>query len=182
MSAADAHRITLGRISGVYGIKGWVKVFSYSRPLENILEYPLWILGTPGFETRLLDGRAQAGGVVAHLTDARGRAITDRDEAAKLIGLDIAVPRSALPKARPGEIYWMDLIGMAVQTIEGAALGVVAEVTSNGAQDVLVVSDAAVKDADGKAVERLIPFVRGPVIETVDQDKRLITAHWQPEW
>lgn len=176
---ADAHRVTLGRISGAYGIKGWVKVFSFSRPLEGILQYPVWTLGTPGFEAKLLDGRAHAGGVVAQLTNAAGQVIDDRNQAEALIGLEISVARKALPKLGKGEVYWLDLIGMAVESSEGASLGVVTEVTSNGAQDVLVVED---KDAGGNAVERMIPYVKGPVIASVDTEARRITAHWQPEW
>jgi 16S rRNA processing protein RimM len=68
---------------------------------------------------------------------------------------------------------------MVVVDPAAVALGEVTEVTSNGAQDVLVVAGV---DASGNAVERLIPFIRGPIIESVSLEERKIVAHWQQDW
>lgn len=179
-------RVTLGRIAGVYGIKGWVKLVSSTRPLEAILRYPRWWISRPGslngYEARLLEGRIHGAGLVAQISNPDGSAVEDRDSAARLVGLEIAVPRSALPPAGPNEVYLMDLVGMSVRSVEGAGLGAVESVTSNGAQDVLVLRDAAALDETGAPLRRLIPFVRGPIIESVSLDRNEIVAHWQPDW
>jgi 16S rRNA processing protein RimM len=175
-------QVVLGRIAGAYGIKGWVKVVSFTRPEDSILDYDDWIVGSPGYVAELVEGKTHGSGLIAQITDAKGQVIEDRTAAERLVGLEIAVPRSALPATEGDEVYWFDLIGMAVRSSEGQPLGVVEALTDNGAQDVLVVRDVAAKDEQGQPLQRLIPFVRGPIIESVSLAERLIVAHWQPEW
>lgn len=179
-------RVTLGRIAGVYGIKGWVKLVSSTRPPEAILRYPLWWISRPGsqdaYEAKKLEGRIHGAGLVAQISNPDGSPVEDRDTAAKLVGMEIAVPRSALPPTAPNEVYLMDLVGMAVKSIDGVGLGTVESVTSNGAQDVLVLRDPVQVDETGAPLRRLIPFVRGPIIESVSLDANEIVAHWQPDW
>lgn len=181
-AAPPPDRVVLGRIAGAYGIKGWVKVVSFTRPQDSILDYDAWFVGTPGYEAELLEGKPHGTGLVAQITDAKGQVIEDRTAAERLSGAEIAVPRSALPAAEGDEVYWFDLVGMAVKSNQGETLGIVEALTDNGAQDVLVVRDAAARDEQGQPLQRLIPFVRGPIIESVDLAERLIVAHWQPEW
>lgn len=175
-------RITLGRIAGVFGVKGWVKLLSFTEPVEAILDYREWWLGESTTPVKLLQGRLHGTGLVAQIANAEGQLVEDRDAATRWVGSVITVPRSALPKARKNEVYLVDLVGMAVKSSSGVALGVVELVTSNGAQDVLVLRDAAVKDEAGEPVQRLIPFVRGPIIESVSLKSNEIVAHWQPDW
>lgn len=171
----SARRVTLGRVAGVYGVKGWLKVVSYTRPAANILNYPRWwIAKGEGFEASLVEGRIHGRGLVAQISGRDGEAISDRDIAEALVGAEIQVLRSELPPPGKGQYYWADLIGMRVQSEQGDELGAVDDVISNGAQDVLVVKD-------GK-VERMIPFVQGPIIKSVDQDTSLIVADWLPEY
>jgi 16S rRNA processing protein RimM len=108
------------------------------------------------------------------ITDSSGQPIDDRDRAAALIGAEIQVEREALPKLAPGEFYWIDLIGAKVESVDGAALGIVSDVTSNGAQDVLVLKDGE--------VERLIPFVMQHIVREVDVDGGRIVCDWQADW
>lgn len=170
-----SRRLTLGRVAGVYGVKGWVKLHSFTRPIDNLLDYaPWWIAKGEGFESKLIEGKLHAGGLIASIGGPDGQAITDRDLAASLIGAEIQVDRSQLPDPDDGEFYWFDLVGLAVRNLEGAALGTVAEVTSNGAQDVLVIRDGE--------VERLIPFVQGPIIHSVSLQDAVIVADWQPDY
>src|SRR5690349_24998872 len=132
-------RVTLGRIAGVFGVQGWVRVRSYSDPQGNLLRYKRWFLkGAEEREVRVLQGRDQTGGMVVQLADPQGRPIDDRDVAAKLVGSEIEVPRSELPKLKRGEFYWVDFVGCEVSNVEGAVLGKVESVTDNGAQAVLV--------------------------------------------
>ncbi len=175
---ASAERVVLGYVSGVYGIKGWVKIVSFTRPLENILDYPRWWLklrdGEEALSANIVEGRAQAGGIVALLAMADGNTALDRNAAAALIGRQIAVDRSELPKLRRGQYYWSDLIGLAVESKEGVALGRVVSLIDNGAQDVLVI-------ADGE-IERMIPFVHEAIIQEVDLAAKKIVADWQPDY
>ncbi len=160
--------MTLGRISGLFGVKGWVKIFSHTRPREAILDYPRWFLLRDGaWQTATLrDGKRQGKAVVAWLDG-----VDDRDAAAALIGCDIAVSRDDLPEVDEGTYYWADLEGLEVVHRDGTLLGKVAYVMETGANDVLV--------TEGEK-ERLIPFIADKVILDVDFDKRVITVDW--EW
>lgn len=170
-----SRRLTLGRVAGVYGIKGWLKLQSYTRPIDNLLDYqPWWIDKGEGFEASLVDGKVHGSGLIASLSGPDGAPITDRDAAAQLIGAAIQVDRSVLPEPEEGEYYWFDLVGLEVRNVEGAMLGKVTDVTSNGAQDVLVMRD--------DDTERLIPFVQGPLIKSVNLDQGLIVVDWQPDF
>lgn len=170
-------RVTLGRISGVYGIRGWVRIASQTRPADRILKYRRWWIQTPAgsYESAVVSGHLHGASVVAQLADAAGAPISDRDQAARLVGAEVAVERQALPKLPKGEYYWVDLIGLGVENQQQVALGVVRDMTSNGAQDVLVVEDAA-------GVTRLIPFVRPQIVSEVDLQARRIVCDWQPDY
>ncbi|MBI2382620.1 MAG: 16S rRNA processing protein RimM [Gammaproteobacteria bacterium] len=159
-------RVTLGRIVGVFGVKGWVKVQSYTRPTDNLLRYRRWQLG--GTESELEEGRVHGPGLAVKL-----KGVEDRDTAARLMGLDIAVARDELPKPRKGEIYWVDLMGCRVVSQGGAELGEIVGVTDNGAQDVMLVKGE---------VDRLIPFVAGPIVKKVDLKTRRVVVDWEPDY
>lgn len=170
-------RVTLGRVAGVYGIKGWVKVHSETRPLTNILRYRRWWIGGEGrqeYRASVLDGHPQGGTVVVQLSTAGGEPISDRDVAASLIGATIQVDREELPKLPQGQYYWVDLLGQRVENKEGIVLGTVTDVTSNGAQDVLVIGDGEVR--------RMIPFVAPQIVLEVDLAAGRIVCDWQPEY
>lgn len=170
-----APRVTLGRVAGVFGVRGWVKIHSYTRPVTNILDYPRWwIAHGEGYETQLLEGRAQGRGIVAQISDASGAPITDRNVALGLIGAEIGVERTELPKLPKGQHYWIDLIGFRVESTAGEPLGEVRDMTSNGAQDVMVLHDGE--------RERLVPFVKGPIVQSVDPKARRIVCEWSPDY
>lgn len=168
-------RVTLGRVAGVFGVKGWVKVVSNTRPADNLLKYPQWWLGADeGYLATVVDAKAQVNGIIAQLSGRDGQPITDRDIAARLVGKDISIDRAELPPAPPGSYYWADLIGMTVVSGQDEPLGTVTAMMENGVQDVLVLNDGI--------VERLIPFVQGPIILKVDLDTRRIVADWSPDY
>lgn len=170
-------RVTLGRVAGVYGIRGWLHIDAQTRPATQILNYPRWWLTRADreFEVRLIDGRAHGNGVVVQLGNAEGQAIDDRDVAAGWVGAEIQVGRDDLPKLPKGQYYWVDLIGLDVVGKSGAPLGSVRDVTSNGVQDVLVVVDEA-------GTERLIPFVRGHIIKRVEMAAGRILCEWDADY
>lgn len=158
--------VELGRIVGAFGIKGWVRLRSYTDPADGILRYRQWLIG--GREWQVVEGRGQGDSVVAALAG-----LADRDAAAALRGATIEVARSALPKPGRGKFYWTDVLGSEVVSTAGAKLGTLSSVTSNGAQDVMVVTGD---------VERLIPFVVGPIVQNVDPAAKRIVVEWDPKW
>jgi 16S rRNA processing protein RimM len=160
---------TLGKIVGLFGVRGWVKVYSYTRPPEAILQYPRWrVRHTGGWrEHRLEEGRVHGKQVVARLAG-----YTDRNRAAELIGAEVALALSELPRTRPGEYYWAELIGLEVVDRQGVPLGRVEGLMETGANDVLVVRGER---------ERLIPFIRDVILE-VDLERQRISVDWDPDF
>lgn len=171
MDAAGDKRLLLGKIVGLFGVDGWVKVESYTEPRTQIFKYRPWWLKRPDGEAEIdgAQGRAQGKGLVATLPG-----IADRDAAAELIGAEIWVRRSALPKAKRGEYYWVDLEGADVVTTEGVVLGKVSHLFATGANDVMVV-----RDGDR---ERMIPFVPKKFVHEVDLNAGRITVDWDPDF
>lgn len=162
--------VILGRIAGVYGVRGWLKVFSETKPKENIFSYRPWLVRVDGEWQRLevLDGRPHGKGLVAQLAG-----YDDRESARRLVGAPVAVQRQQLPPAAEGEYYWADLVGLRVVTPDGVELGRVDHLLETGANDVLVVNNGR---------ERLIPFVQGQYVQQVDLDAGLIRVDWDPEF
>jgi 16S rRNA processing protein RimM len=164
--------VVLGKISGIHGLGGWIKVFSYTQPPGGILDYDPWCLAGPDDRQRrqvsLQDGRRQGKGILAKL-DGCG----DRDQARSLIGLDIATRRANLPSIGDGEYYWSDLIGLRVVAADGAPLGIVHQMLDTGANDVMVIHGER---------ERLIPFLVGTVVRRVDVSDGLILVDWDPDF
>jgi 16S rRNA processing protein RimM len=160
--------VVLGRIAGVYGVRGWVHVHSETDPIENILRYRPWHVGKGGQVREPLEGKRHGKGLVA-LLDGCG----DRDQAAALVGAEIAVPRDRLPPPSADEFYWFDLEGLTVTTTEGAELGRVDHLFATGANDVICVRGER---------ERLIPFVWGDVVKDVDFVLRRLLVDWDPDF
>lgn len=163
--------IVVGEISGVFGIKGWVKVYSFTEPRENILNYSPWVLrkGSDVKSVEVIDGGLQGKAVVACL-----EGVADRDAAAGLGGYEIVIDSDLLPEPEAGEYYWRDLIGLAVETEQGIALGVVDYLLETGANDVLVVKDGE--------RERLIPFLQGQFVKNINLESGVMIVDWDPEF
>ena len=163
--------LNAGQISGVFGVKGYVKVFSLTQPRENILKYSPWLLQKNDLtkEVNVIGGQRQGNNVVAELEN-----IVDRDAAQALMGWDILISRQSLPKAKPGEYYWTDLVGLEVETLTGIKLGVVDHLIETGANDVLVVVDGE--------IERLIPFLQQHTVLNIDLAAGLIHVDWDPDF
>lgn len=169
-TAAGSGVVVVGRISGLYGVRGWLKVFSYTEPREQIAEYSPWLVDSDGeWQSIAVEaGRAQGKGVVVKLAG-----FDDRDTAATLLGRDVAVRRDQLADPEPGEYYWADLQGLRVLTLSGIELGIIDHLFQTGANDVIVVRGDR---------ERLIPFVQGQVIKRIDLAAGLMEVDWDPEF
>lgn len=159
--------VIVGRIGKRYGVKGWVKLHSFTDPITNILNYQPWLIKDKNNNWREIATEAikpHGEGIVAKFAEI------DSPETAKaFVNIEIAVPRDQLPKLEQNEFYWHDLIGLNVVNQQNEHLGKVSQLLATGANDVLVV--------DGDK-EYLIPFLFDKFILDVDQTKKQITVDW----
>ena len=162
--------IVVGRIAAPYGIKGWVRIASFTSPPENLLHYAPWLIrSADGWQQLNVDqSRAHGKNFVAHVAGC-----DDRSDAERLAGGEIAVPSSVLPSTEADEYYWKDLVGLEVVNREGHRIGPVVGLIETGANDVLVVQ--------GAEREHLIPFRREVVAQVVLKEG-LIEVDWDTAW
>ena len=181
--------VIVGKISGQYGVKGWIKVYSYTRPAAQILEYARWMLATQPDSgdwqsVTVASVRRQSKKLLAKLAG-----IDDRSGADELLGQWIAVRPSQFPRLPRGEYYWSDLTGLGVVNQDGVELGVIAHLVETGANDVLVVRDdpanvaadtTAAADGIAATGERLLPWLPEVIVE-VDLEGGRIRVEWNPD-
>ena len=165
--------IELGKLVGVWGVKGWVKLHSYTRNRADISQYKTWYLQVPRSKAeptpiKVLQCREQGQGIVAQFDG-----VTDRDQAMAMSGQVIFVKQSDLPKLPAGEFYWQQLIGLTVKNQIGD-IGQIKSILETGANDVLVCSNAE----QGKS-DVLIPYTDEVVLD-VDVDAGAMTVDWDP--
>jgi len=164
--------LVVGKLNGAHGIKGWVKVYSYTDPKENILNYEPWYLKRDGQwqEIAVLNGREQGKTVIAQL-----QGCDDRNTAETYHGIEIAIAKSQLPELGDGEFYWRDLVGLDVINRSDIKLGRVTKLMETGANDVLVV-----KSPEG--AELLIPYVPNHSVIEVDLKTGVISVDWESDY
>ncbi len=170
--------VLLGKITSAFGIKGGIKVHSFSKPRANILNYSSWLLKIDGKwqPTKLLSGKEQDKTITVQL-----EGIKDRSQAELLNGTEIAVYASQLPEVGHDEYYWRDLEGMKVTNLEGVEFGVVSHLIETGANDVLVVKQTAEQALGKKRQERMIPFTEHAVKE-INRTEQSILVDWDEEF
>ncbi len=163
-------RILLGRVLGAFGVRGELKLQSFTDPASMLLKYQPWILVHRGTEREVASarGRDTNKGVVLTLPG-----VEDRDAAEALAGAEVWVPRSRLPKPKPGEYYWVDLEGLRVVNREGIELGKVSYLFETGANDVMVVAGER---------DHLIPFLMDRFILEVDFDAGVVSVDWDADF
>lgn len=161
--------VVMGRIVAPFGIKGWVKIQTYTATPRNLTGYPTWSLGRDGqWQERAVEDSKPQGQMVV----AKFAGMEDRDAAAALKGFEVAVPRDALPAPEPGEYYWSDLLGLRVENMQGQQFGTVDRMMETGANDVLVVVGER---------ERLIPFI-ADAVKSVDLATGVMVVDWDPDY
>jgi 16S rRNA processing protein RimM len=178
-----SNRVTVGKLTSVYGIKGWVKVHSYTDPAENIFTLSPWFLeGNPGgnsTKTVVIDDyKVHGKGFIAHI-----KGVDDRNEAALLCQQMIAADMGELPELPEGEYYWQQLTGLSVRSMYGNCatpilLGRVSSLMETGANDILVVAPC---EGSIDRRERLLPYVDACVLE-VDLTTSSMLVDWDPEF
>ncbi|GAA0351960.1 ribosome maturation factor RimM [Bowmanella denitrificans] len=169
--------LVVGKIGAPYGVKGWVKITSYTEQPEDIFTYAPWLLKSEGGlkELKVDQWREHNKGLIAKLVG-----VEDRDAVDRLKNLEIVISAELLPELEEGDFYWRDLVGMQVVTEKGYNLGTVRELFETGSNDVLVVK-ANINDAFGQK-ERMIPYLVDQVVKQVDQAAKIITVDWEPDF
>jgi 16S rRNA processing protein RimM len=170
-SSEQSTAVAMAKISGLYGVRGWVKLFSYTDPIDNILNYQGFYLKSPlgkWRSIRCINAKRHGKGIVAQF-----EAVNDRDQARLLIQSELWVAKSQLPTLAKNDYYWSELMGLRVENVEQDLLGTVTGFLETGAHDVLVVNQ-------GKE-EILIPYVMPEIIQSVDLENQVLVVDWQIE-
>jgi 16S rRNA processing protein RimM len=173
---AGAHRVVLGKIVSVHGVRGAVKVYSHTDPLDNVLDYAEWSLNR-GSEQRtvsVLGGRVQGRVLVVNL-----KGVDDRNKAEDLVDFEISIASDALPELEDGDFYWHQLEGLQVINQEGQLLGKVDHLLETGSNDVMVVKPCA-GSVDQR--ERLLPYLPGQFVIKVDLETQVMQVDWDAEF
>lgn len=171
----DRELVVLGKIVSVHGIRGAVKIYSFTDPIDNILDYKNWILRREDEQitAKLQTGRIQGKVLVAELAN-----VADRDQARALVDFEICVYRDELPELANDEYYWYQLQGLKVITQQGQLLGRVDHLLETGANDVLVVKPCTDSIDDR---ERLLPYIDQCVL-TIDLAAGELRVDWDAEF
>ncbi|MBA1277165.1 MULTISPECIES: ribosome maturation factor RimM [Pseudomonadaceae] len=174
-SAPAEDLIVIGKVVSVHGVRGDVKVYSFTDPIDNLLDYRRWTLrrGDEVKQVELVSGRLQGKILVATL-----RGLTDREVARTYADFEICIPRSELPPLTGEEYYWYQLQGLKVINQLGQVLGRVDHLLETGANDVLVVKpfDGSLDDR-----ERLLPYT-DPCVLKVDLDAGEMHVEWDADF
>ncbi|MCY4218724.1 MAG: ribosome maturation factor RimM [Gammaproteobacteria bacterium] len=162
--------IVIGRIVSYHGLKGWVKVKSFTRPPEQITEYQDILVGKQDRLTqfRIEDYNTQNRNLLLRLGGCQSR-----EQAESVIGADIAIEYNQLTKLSAGKFYWIDLIGLSLVNVQGKEIGTVYNIMETGANDVIV--------AQYEQIEILIPWIPD-VIRRVNLEERMIVVDWQRDY
>ena len=162
--------LVMGRLAAPYGVKGWLRVTSYTELPGNLLDYSPWYLrGQDKWQAAtIVSARVHGKGLVVQL-----KGCDDRDAAAMLTGTEIGVYRSQLPAAGADEFYWSDLVGMQVITQDDRVLGKLDHLFETGANDVMVVKGEQ---------EYLVPYIEGQVVQSVDLEACVIRVDWDTDF
>ncbi len=162
-------RILVGKVSGCFGVKGWLKIFSYCNPRENITTYKSWIVDGKVFDS--VESKRNGKLIVAKL-----KGIDDKDTAMTLIGQSVEIREDQLEQLPSNQYYWRDLIGLKVTNTKGIALGTITNLLETGANDVLIIKGER---------ERLIPYItendNNKTVIAVDLDNKTMTVEWHED-
>ena len=162
--------LLVGKINAVFGVKGWVKILSHTHPKSSIKLYAPWYIRKNGIYEFLKIKKIQIHNknLIAQID-----AVDNRNEAEELLGLEIYIKKSQLPKLPDNNYYWHELEGMRVYNLLHTDLGVVDYVLSVRVHDVLVIKN--------KEKEYLVPLVK-PYLQKVDRQKRIIVVDWEEDF
>ena len=161
------HIVTLGKLGKVYGFKGWMRLYSFTTPHDNIFSYTPWLIKQlDTWQPCVLDDyRKHNKDWIVRINDCE-----DCNEANRYVNALIGVDKTQLPACDDSEVYWHDLMGLTVINQNQITLGIVTDIFETGANPVLIIRD----ENDS---EQLVPYV-DHVIVNIDLSKRTICIDW----
>lgn len=186
MTIAPADLVVIGRFTGTFGVKGWLKVYSYTEPLDNFLDYHYCQIQRHGQSdgqrvwqaAQIAEGKTHGKGLIVKL-----KGVDDPDQAATYVGCDVAVAATQLPLLPENEYYWRQLEGLQVIVDHPQrgrlVLGRIDHLLETGANDVLVVR------GDEHSIdrrERLIPYLPKQVVLDIDLAEQTMRVDWDPDF
>ena len=162
--------IIVGRFGRAHGVNGMIKVFSYTEPRNNILQYQPWLVNRDGTWSSINYNQAQQHNKFFVVSiDGMG----DRSQSETLTNCDIAVYRNQLPEL-VDEYYWTDLEGLTVINLQGVVLGYISHLIATGSNDVLVVK--------GEYKTHMIPYLFDDYIKDINLSDATVYVDWDPEF
>lgn len=166
MTSTDEY-VIVGKIGATYGIKGWLKIQSFTETMLGIVEFNPWYIerGNEWQAIDIEDGRQHGNTVIVKL-----KGLNNPEQARLLTGKKIAVKQSQLPALKKDEYYWRDLEGLTVKNQRGEVLGTIAYLLATGANDVIVIKGDK---------EYGIPYLPGKVVKSIDLVSRIMTVDWE---
>lgn len=178
MTASPEEYVVVAKITTVYGVKGWVKVHSFTDPLENFLDFDrcFYKRGECWLALDIEQSRRHGKGIVLAIDG-----VDDRDKAQAYCGIELAIPSADLPTLESGEFYWHQLIGLKVfsKRDELLLLGEVSDMLETGANDVMIVKPCHGSIDDQ---QRLVPYLPEQFIEQIDLNAGEIIVDWDPDF
>lgn len=166
----NEEKIVVGKINGFHGVRGFIKVFSETRPREGILEYTRFFIKHQG-EFKVLE--VEVGQKHSKHVLLKFKGYDTRDSVEPLLGVELFINREDMPKLDDGSVYWVDLFGLKVINHEGVELGVVDDIFETGANDVIAVK--------GDKGEVLIPFSLEYIVMEINLEEGFIQVDWDEE-
>jgi 16S rRNA processing protein RimM len=166
--------VEVGRLGAAHGVRGWLRVQSFTDPPQRLFEWRSWHLQVQGKEgnsairdVKLLEARPQGNGWIARL-----EGVDERDAASRLTGQMILVEREQLPPAEGREHYRDDLVGFEARNLEGILLGAVDHFVDTPGNVVMVIKGAR---------EHWVP-VTGQHLRSIDKDARAVIVDWPEDF
>ena len=167
---AEPRRVEVGRLGAAHGVRGWLRVQSFTDPPQRLFEWPRWLLQPERGairEVAVLEVRPQGNGWIARL-----EGVEERDAASRLTGQMILIERDQLPPATGTEHYRDDLIGFEAKNVEGALLGAVEHFIDTPGNAVMVIKGAR---------EHLVPVTKHHLVK-VDVASRSLIVDWPEDF
>ena len=163
----NSHLLSIGKIIGVHGLNGVLKVFSYAESTARYTSgMPLHLKDSHGngFVLKVIWAKPHSKTILLSLEGIR-----NRDQARELVGSELFMEKASLEVLEEGTYYWTDLMGLSVYSLAGDYLGQVNSIVRTGSNDVYVV-----KRMDGATeTEVLIPALAS-VVREIDLDQRIM--------
>jgi 16S rRNA processing protein RimM len=171
MPSSSSTPLVLGKFGAPYGVRGFIKVYSYTEPTDNLMNYPNWYVKYKGqWQTLAVDSVKKHGAILI----AKIKNIDSPEDVHKYTNSLIGVMQAELPELAPGEYYWAQLEGLTVKNAQGKVLGVIDHLLeTEGANDVMVV-----RNQDG--VEHLIPYLKS-ILLNIDLKSGEMQVDWDPD-